>query len=98
MLRKIVVSVILIFLIGMAGCGKDEAPKKISLEKGRELPAAQPDNNVGHLRVAIGGMITSKEALPYYKLILDYLGEKLGAPVAFIDRENYADQHPVRKR
>ncbi len=74
MLKKIVISAILSFLIGMAGCDKDGEPKKISLEGRRAIPAARSENNVRHLRAAAGGMITPKEGLIYYREFLDYLG------------------------
>jgi len=90
MLKKIAFPVVLSLLIGMAGCYKDGEPKKISLEK-REIPTAHSDNNVRHLRASVGGMITPQEGLTYYRKFLDYLGEKLGTPVDFIERESYAE-------
>jgi len=90
MLNKIAFAVIFSLLISMIGCSKDKEPKKINLEK-REIAAEQADNNVRHLKAAVGGMITPKEGLAYYKDFLDYIGEKLGVHVDFVDRENYSE-------
>jgi len=91
MLKEIVITVIISFLIGIAGCNKYDEPKKINLDKRQSIQAEQPDDNVKHLRAAVGGMITPKEGLAYYKDFLDYIGEKLGEKVDFVDRESYAE-------
>lgn len=36
-------------------------------------------------------MITPREGFRYYREFLDYVGERLGRPVEFVDREDYAE-------
>ncbi|MBI5634819.1 MAG: phosphate/phosphite/phosphonate ABC transporter substrate-binding protein [Nitrospirae bacterium] len=72
----------------VAGCSPNPE-QKISLEK-RE--AAVPEKKNGKaIRIAVGGMITPREGFAYYRQFLDYIGEKIGQPVQFVDREDYAE-------
>lgn len=78
----------IVFLI-FAGCDNSGSSKKISLEnRGGSQKQAQRTSAEG-LHIAVGGMITPKEGFIYYKEFLDYIGEKIGRPVQFIDREKY---------
>ncbi len=68
----------------------DQAPRqKISMEKREPVVAAKKD--VKAIRIAVGGMITPREGFAYYRQFLDYIGEKMGQPVEFVDREDYAE-------
>lgn len=84
---------ILVLLAPVApGCKKQEPPRKVSLakrgdEKGREAFTADGKP----IRIAVGGMITPKEGFRYYRAFLDYIEEKLGRDVEFVDREDYAE-------
>lgn len=81
---------VLACVIGLTGCNGKEAPRKISLEKRQETPR-QVDLREPHLRIAVGGMITPKAGYGYYRQFLDYIGEKVGMQVDFVDRDNYAE-------
>lgn len=70
------------------GCNQ-EPTQKISLEK-REAVVTEKKNGKA-IRIAVGGMITPREGFAYYRQFLDYLGEKMGQPVEFVDREDYAE-------
>ncbi|MDP2158600.1 MAG: phosphate/phosphite/phosphonate ABC transporter substrate-binding protein [Nitrospirota bacterium] len=71
--------------------GCNQGPQqKISLEK-REAVVASEKNNGKAIRIAVGGMITPREGFAYYRQFLDYIGEKMGQPVEFVDREDYAE-------
>ena len=76
MLRKRLVALIFV-AIAIAGCVKREEPKKISLEKKETIAATTDRNNEKHLRIAVGGMITPKEGLAYYRHFFDYTGQYL---------------------
>ena len=91
MLRKQILIALILVAMAIAGCIKREEPKKISLEKRETIAATTEKNDVKHLRIAVGGMITPKEGLAYYRHFLDYIEEKLGQPVDFVDRDDYAE-------
>jgi len=74
-----------------AGCGKSEEPKRVSLEKRENTPISKGERGEKNIRIAVGGMVTPKEGLAYYKHFLDYVGEKLGEHVDYVDREDYAE-------
>lgn len=85
-----IIGVVLACIIGLTGCNGKEAPRKISLEKRQEAPR-KTDLRERHLRIAVGGMITPKAGYGYYRQFLDYIGEKIGMQVDFVDRDNYAE-------
>lgn len=73
-----------------AGCSRQEEPRKVDLEK-RTAAADRTDGRGKRLRIAVGGMITPKAGFGYYKQFLDYIGERTGMHVEFVDREDYAE-------
>jgi phosphonate transport system substrate-binding protein len=85
-----------LLIVDLTGCARKEETKEIRLEKGepikpKETLQEQP------IRIAVGGMITPKEGFAYYRQLLDYIGEKLGKPVEFIDKETYAEINDMLK-
>ena len=85
-------SLILTMLIIISGCGKDtdavvvDFTKTIAVEQpASRLPEAAAFN------VAVAAMISPKETFGYYRLLLDYIGEKLGREVQFIQRKTYGE-------
>lgn len=84
-------------LIWMSSCTKVEEPKKINLEKRTDTAIGQR-NGEKNIRIAVGGMITPREGLAYYKRFLDYIGEKLGRHVDFVDREDYAEINDLLRK
>ena len=91
MLRKIFLIVLILVVAGIANCNKKEEPKKVSLEKRETTAAPTEKKSEKHIRIAVGGMITPKEGLAYYRHFLDYIEEKLGKEVDFVDRDDYAE-------
>lgn len=88
----------MLLISGLANCNKKEEPTKINLEKKEPVTVTPAKNNVKHLRIAVGGMITPKEGLAYYRHFLDYIGEKLGLHVDFVDREDYAEINDLLRK
>jgi len=43
----------------------------------------------GTVKIGVAAMISPKETAKYYSQIVDYIGEKLGRPVAMVQQENY---------
>lgn len=82
---------IMLMVILFSGCGKREEPLKVNPEKKEPVELTQNREGEKRLRIAVGGMITPKEGLAYYKRFLDYVQEKAGMRVDFIDREDYAE-------
>lgn len=75
--------------LALSGCAREE-PQKIALDvppppAGAEKPTGQV------VRIAVGGMITPREGMAYYRDFLRYLEGKIGAKVAYVDREGYAE-------
>lgn len=83
-------AVLLVLALGGFSCAKEEAPRTVSLENRETAPAPSPERP-RPLRIAVGGMITPREGFRYYREFLLYIGEKLGRPVEYVDRENYAE-------
>lgn len=81
----------------LATCGCRDAPQRIELEV--TAPAAVDGSapREKHLRVAVGGMITPRAGLAYYRKFLDYIGQKTGRHVDFVDREDYAEINALVK-
>jgi phosphonate transport system substrate-binding protein len=91
MLKNIFLIALIFAIGGLANCNKKDEPKKISLEKREATAAPVEDKGEKHVRIAVGGMITPKEGLGYYRHFLDYIEEKLGKKVDFVDRDDYAE-------
>ena len=49
------------------------------------------------MRIAVGGMITPKEGMGYYRDFLRYIQEKIGTKVEYVDREGYAEINEMLK-
>ena len=49
------------------------------------------------MRIAVGGMITPREGMAYYRDFLRYLEGKIGVKVAYVDREGYAEINEMLK-
>ncbi|MBI5508073.1 MAG: phosphate/phosphite/phosphonate ABC transporter substrate-binding protein [Deltaproteobacteria bacterium] len=71
-----------------AGCARPEATITLETDAASSGEAA-PETGV--LRFAVGGMITPKEGMAYYRDFLRYIQEKTGVKVAYVDREGYAE-------
>jgi phosphonate transport system substrate-binding protein len=81
-----VLAVILLIMTG--GCRKAE--KKIILgETGTAVET--PRQEEAKVRIAVGGMITPREGMAYYRDFLKYIEEQIGDKVAYVDREGYAE-------
>lgn len=97
MSRRLLFGVFLaLLLVCLLGC-ENKNSKEISLERiepARQKPVVDKEKP---LRIAVGAMITPKEGFAYYRHFLNYLGEKLGRRVEFVDRENYAEINRLLK-
>jgi phosphonate transport system substrate-binding protein len=77
------------------GCAREE-PEKIVLDSApRPVESPRPEGQ--HVRIAVGGMITPKEGMAYYRDFLRYVQEKIGVKVDYVDREGYAEINEMLK-
>jgi phosphonate transport system substrate-binding protein len=90
-LRKIFFIACLLAVAGITNCNNRDGPKEVSLVKRETTAAPIEKNSEKHIRIAVGGMITPKEGLAYYRHFLDYIEEKAGKEVDFVDRDDYAE-------
>ncbi len=93
-LLAIVMAVLTIF----ASCSKEDEPRRVSLKEREATVAGSRNGNGKNLRIAVGGMVTPKEGLAYYKHFLDYIGERSGYHVDFVDREDYAEINDLLRK
>jgi phosphonate transport system substrate-binding protein len=88
--KKYYLVLICLLIVGALGCSRNDDVKKISLSKKIDVKNNEQQSEESPIRIAVGGMTTPREGFVYYKQLLNYIGEKLGRKVEFIDREDYA--------
>lgn len=87
LLGILVVLIAAFFYQGNQAKGQD-----IDFNDRTSLPAVSTvQSNSAALRVAISSVLSPQATIAYYRVIADYLGEKLGRPVILIQRENYSE-------
>lgn len=91
MLAKFMVPGLVLVLLHLSSCGRGEAPRSVDLQKREAVAPREPAAGKARLRFAVGGMITPKEGLAYYKDFLNYVADKLGQDVELVDRDDYAE-------
>ena len=79
-------------VIAVSGCGRDS--DAIVVDFNKTIAVERPQNPVPEsptFKVAVAAMISPKETFGYYRQLLDYIGEKLGREVQFIQRKTYGE-------
>ena len=79
---------IFVFLLGTGGC-RDEEQDMIKLDDAPRKAETNRQTEQPKLRIAIGGIITPKAGLAYYLDLLNYLQDKIGREIEYVDREDY---------
>ena len=74
-----------------SGCTGGEKAREVNLEKRETLKRDPVSPEKKPIRIAVGSMITPRAGFIYYRELLDYIGEKLDRPVAFVGKEKYAE-------
>ena len=87
----IIVLILLVPLV-LSGCGRDSDAVVVDFTKtiAVDRPASQIPE-AATFNVAVAAMISPKETFGYYRQLLDYIGEKLGREVKFIQRKTYGE-------
>jgi phosphonate transport system substrate-binding protein len=82
----------LVMVIAVTGCGRDSDAVVVDFAKTItvERPASQI-TEAATFNVAVAAIISPKETFGYYRQLLDYIGEKLGRDVQFIQRKTYSE-------
>ena len=83
---------LLTIVFGASSCGRDSDAVVVDFTKtiAVERPASQI-LQASTFNVAVAAMISPKETFGYYRQLLDYIGEKLGREVQFIQRKTYGE-------
>jgi len=95
MLSKVSVSISVLIVVSLAaisGCGQDSDAVVVDFNK--TIAVDRPESPIPELatfNVAVAAMISPKETFGYYRQLLDYIGEKLGREVQFIQRKTYGE-------
>ena len=79
-------------LIGNTGCGKDSDAVVVDFSK--TVSVDRPASSVpesSQLKVAVAAIISPKETFAYYRQLLNYIGQKLGREIQFIQRKTYGE-------
>lgn len=82
--------------LSLAGCAREEE-RRVSLESHQAAAPAPTQAGRQRIRFAVGGMITPKEGMGYYRDFLRYVGEQVGVEVEYVDREGYAEINKMLK-
>ena len=90
---KILVGILIwAILIGINGCGRDSDAVVVDFTKtvavNRPISSG-PESD--QLKVAVAAIISPKETFAYYRQLLDYIGQKLGREIQFIQRKTYVE-------
>jgi phosphonate transport system substrate-binding protein len=91
-LNVLISGIILATLIILSGCGKDSDAVVVDFNK--TIAVERPESQIPEMatfNVAVAAMISPKETFGYYRQLLDYIGEKLGREVQFIQRKTYGE-------
>jgi phosphonate transport system substrate-binding protein len=96
MLRTLWYLVLFSAILTGTGCKKAEE-KKIVLEPTGTAVDIPKEREEKKVRIAVGGMITPKEGMGYYRDFLRYIEEKIGINVEYVDREGYAEINEMLK-
>ena len=91
-LYVLISGIVLATLVVISGCGRDSDAVVVDFNKtiAVERPK-RPIPELATLNVAVAAMISPKETFGYYRQLLDYIGEKLGREVQFIQRKTYGE-------
>jgi phosphonate transport system substrate-binding protein len=76
----------------VSGCGRESDAVVIDFSKTVVVDrpiSSEPES--AQLKVAVAAIISPKETFAYYRQLLDYIGQKLGREIQFIQRKTYGE-------
>jgi len=86
-------------LLSMSGCGRDSDAVVVDFNKTVVVDrpiSSKPE--AAQLKVAVAAIISPKETFAYYRQLLDYIGQKLGREIQFIQRKTYGEINEMLAR
>ena len=91
---------ILTSLVITSGCGSDSDAVEVNFS-GAVAAVERPissEPQSAQLKVAVAAIISPKETFAFYRQLLDYIGQKLGREIQFIQRKTYAEINELLAR
>ncbi len=96
----LIIGLILATIVVTSGCGSDSDVVVVNFSgavAAVEHPiSAEPES--AQLKVAVAAIISPKETFAYYRQLLDYIGQKLGREIQFIQRKTYGEINELLAR
>ena len=92
-------SLVLTALVITSGCGRDSDAVVVDFNK--TVAVDRPISSeleLDQLKVAVAAIISPKETFAYYRQLLDYIGQKLGREIQFIQRKTYGEINEMLAR
>ncbi len=83
-----------VIAMGLFGC---EEKKEKMIVLGQNGTALEEPKEEAKVRIAVGGMITPKEGVVYYRDLLRYIQDRIGKKIEYVDRESYAEINEMLK-
>jgi phosphonate transport system substrate-binding protein len=86
-------------VIVISGCGRDSDAVVVDFSKTVVVDrpiSTEPEST--QLKVAVAAIISPKETFAYYRQLLDYIGQKLGREIQFIQRKTYGEINELLAR
>ena len=95
-LKKILAALILLLLLFVTGCSKQQPLTRVSLQ-GPLITSAGTERGAGKvpLRIVLASITSPRETRVYYDAMLNYLGQQLGQPIEIIQRKTYAEANDL---
>ena len=90
---KLIIACFLFAMVAYtAGCGSGSDAVVVDFEKtvAVERPASSVSEST-QLKVAVAAIISPKETFVYYRQLLDYIGQRMGREIQFIQRKTYGE-------
>ena len=90
---KLIIACFLFAMVAYtAGCGSGSDAVVVDFEKtvAVERPASSVSEST-QLKVAVAAIISPKETFVYYRQLLDYIGQKMGREIQFVQRKTYGE-------
>jgi phosphonate transport system substrate-binding protein len=95
----LIIGLILAIMVFTIGCGRDSDAVVVDFNQTVAVDrpvSSEPESD--QLKVAVAAIISPKETFAYYRQLLDYIGQKLGREIQFIQRKTYGEINELLAR
>ena len=83
-----------VLAMGLSAC-EEKNEKMIVI--GQNGTALEKPKEKAKVRIAVGGMITPKQGVVYYRDLLRYVQDRIGEKIKYVDRESYTEINEMLK-